>query len=1050
MINFIRQLFRHPEFEDDEKTHQAYLLHVILLAFILLPFSYVIYVLIRGPQDLTRTLTFVAIYEVINIIPFIMLRRGHVRLASMMLIGFLWSFFTVISVTSSSIYGLAYMLGNSMVITIAGILLGARGALFMTIVTILEGGILVYAETHGWSPPDILDDALSTWILGTLLFSACMVLQNLSARTVREALQRARASEERYRLISQISADYTFSSVVDEDGNATLNWVAGAFEKMTGYTYDEYMNTGGWLGHIHPGDVSRDEQDMATLHRNMDVRSEIRTFAKNGELRWERIFAHPVWDQKRNRLVGIIGAVQDITEQKHADEVTRQTLLQQTAILNNIPDVAWLKDSEGRYIAVNEQFHEIINLPIEQIMYKTDLELYSVDVAIKFRSEDELVMEKRERLVFEELQTDRNGRTYWAETVKTPIFNAAGEVVGTAGISRDITERRQAEMLVQNRRITLEKVVGLGKRVTQADDLRSTVAKIWHGVHDDLNFDRASIYLYNPERNTMDGTVGTSPTGEMTPEWDKSFLLYETAPFTRVLQKPDGLYFTHNYHVENNIPEGHEMQGVTDYVAVPAWAGDKAVAILCADQGLTHRPITEEQLEALRLFSGYAALAIENARLHEKIQDELSQQTLAKEREENRRSMLEKVVRLGQSVTEVYDLRTTLMRIWQGLRNDLGFDRTGIYLHNPERVSMDGTFGTNNQGEMVDEWDTWVSLKLDRPESRSFLLVLEKPDTIYVTQDYQTDYKPAANHIMSGVKEFAAIAAWAGEKPVAAICVDNRITGRSISEEQLEGLRLFAGYVALSVENARLNEAIQNELTQRKTFIEELESKNAELERFTYTVSHDLKAPLVTIVGFLRYLEKDAQSGRFDKFKQDLDRIEQAANKMHHLLQDLLELSRVGRLMNPPSEVSFERIVNEALEIVHGPLKAKNVRVELSDCDLFVKCDHARVVEVVQNLMDNAIKFMGDQPDPCIQISSFTGEDQQTIFQVRDNGIGIEPEYHEKIFGLFNKLNAESEGTGVGLALVRRIIEVHGGRIWVESSLGRGTIFNFTLSNYNP
>jgi signal transduction histidine kinase len=203
-------------------------------------------------------------------------------------------------------------------------------------------------------------------------------------------------------------------------------------------------------------------------------------------------------------------------------------------------------------------------------------------------------------------------------------------------------------------------------------------------------------------------------------------------------------------------------------------------------------------------------------------------------------------------------------------------------------------------------------------------------------------------------------------------------------------------------------------------------------------------------VGFLRYLEKDAQSGRFDKFKQDLERIEQAANKMHHLLQDLLELSRVGRLMNPPSEVPFETIVREVLEILHGPLQAKNVRVEFSNCDLPVKCDHARVVEVVQNLVDNAIKFMGDQPDPSITISTFASEGHETVFQVRDNGIGIEPEYHDKIFGLFNKLNAESEGTGVGLALVKRIVEVHGGRIWVESSPGRGTAFNFTLSSYNP
>lgn len=491
------------------------------------------------------------------------------------------------------------------------------------------------------------------------------------------------------------------------------------------------------------------------------------------------------------------------------------------------------------------------------------------------------------------------------------------------------------------------------------------------------------------------------------------------------------------------------MYGVKDYVAVAALAGQKPVAVICADHGITHRPIPSEQLEALRLFAGYAGLAIENARLNEKIKNELSQQTQAKEREENRRSMLEKVVKLGQSVTEVYDLRTTLMRIWNGVREDLGFDRVGIYLYNPERVSMDGTFGTNNQGEMIDEWHTWVSLKQENPESKSFLLVLEKPDTIYRTHTYDIDYHPSEDHIMSGVQDFAAIAAWAGEKPVAAICVDHLITRRPITEEQLEALRLFAGYAALAIQNAKLNEAIQSELAQRQNFIEELESKNAELERFTYTASHDLKAPLVTIVGFLRYLERDARSGEFTKFKKDLERIEQAANKMQFLLKDLLELSRIGRMMNPPVEISFGEIVKEALELVHGQIRARNVLVEVINGNITVKCDRARIVEVIQNLVDNAVKFMGGQPKPHIEIGTSTNDRNEPVFYVRDNGIGIEPEYHDKIFGLFNKLNTDSEGTGIGLALVKRIVEVHSGRIWVESQPGIGTTFYFTLSLAN-
>ncbi|MBK6645650.1 MAG: GHKL domain-containing protein [Anaerolineales bacterium] len=107
--------------------------------------------------------------------------------------------------------------------------------------------------------------------------------------------------------------------------------------------------------------------------------------------------------------------------------------------------------------------------------------------------------------------------------------------------------------------------------------------------------------------------------------------------------------------------------------------------------------------------------------------------------------------------------------------------------------------------------------------------------------------------------------------------------------------------------------------------------------------------------------------------------------------------------------------------------------------------DRVRLMEVIQNLLENAVKFMGDQPAPAIRIGSFAGPGGEIIFFVEDNGIGIEPQYQERIFGLFNKLDTNTEGTGIGLALVKRIIEVHNGRIWLESQPGRGSTFYFTL-----
>ena len=170
---------------------------------------------------------------------------------------------------------------------------------------------------------------------------------------------------------------------------------------------------------------------------------------------------------------------------------------------------------------------------------------------------------------------------------------------------------------------------------------------------------------------------------------------------------------------------------------------------------------------------------------------------------------------------------------------------------------------------------------------------------------------------------------------------------------------------------------------------------------------------------------------------------------MDKLLKDLLELSRIGRMVNPPEEIKFKDLLNDVLEIVHGRLEAGGITVQIHPNLPSVFGDKPRLLEVLQNLIDNAAKFMGDQPEPKIELGMDGEMDGNPVFFIRDNGMGIAPEYHEQIFGLFNRLDTLVEGTGVGLALVKRIIEFHGGRIWVESELEKGATFYFTLKNTN-
>jgi PAS domain S-box-containing protein len=680
MISFAKKIFTPPLFEDEEKNRQAYFLLIIVWVLIFVPLPYVLYVLIKAPEDASRAIIQSIFGEAINVFILYLIHRRWIQAATLFQISTLWFFFTISALTGAGVHGESYLLGYPLVIMIAGILKSRRVAINVTVFSLLAGWLMAYAENHGVFNPVNASSPTTAWIISLVIFPMGAILQTLAARTVQDALQRAHASEERYKLISRVSTDYTYASDVKEQGEVELVWVAGAFEKMTGYTFEEYVSSGGWLAHVHPDDIEKDAQDIKRLLNNQSVvNSDIRTFTKSGEVRWERIFAHPVWNEKENRLIKIVGAVQDVTAQKQSEEMLKEILIQQTAILNSIPDMAWLKNKYGQYVAVNEQFAKTAGRKIEEIAGKTDFDIWNMEFADKYHKDDLEVMQSRQRNHTEEFQMDSTGREYWVETIKTPILNEQMEVVGTVGIAREITERKKAEL-------------------------------------------------------------------------------------------------------------------------------------------------------------------------------------------------------------------------------------------------------------------------------------------------------------------------------------------------------------------------------ERETLIAELEAKNAELERYTYTVSHDLKSPLVTIRGFLGYLEKDALTGNTQKIKDDIKRIENATQKMHMLLNDLLELSRIGRLTNQSTDMLFTDVVKDAIDLVHGQIEAKNVLIEIHNTPAVVHGDRTRLTEVIQNLIDNAVKFMGDQPTPHITIGTSQNEKGNTVFFVRDNGVGIESQYHDRIFTLFNKLNTDTEGTGIGLALVKRIIEVHKGHIWLESESGKGTTFYFTLN----
>ncbi|MFA5262146.1 MAG: ATP-binding protein [Candidatus Omnitrophota bacterium] len=228
----------------------------------------------------------------------------------------------------------------------------------------------------------------------------------------------------------------------------------------------------------------------------------------------------------------------------------------------------------------------------------------------------------------------------------------------------------------------------------------------------------------------------------------------------------------------------------------------------------------------------------------------------------------------------------------------------------------------------------------------------------------------------------------------------------------------------------------------------ELREVNEELDRFVYTASHDLRAPLRGIASFAAFLEEDYKDKVDEQGKEYIDEIRKGASKMNTLIEDLLLLSRISRIKNPYELTDIQKLVDSVLERLKYDIQKYGAKIQIVSALPVVCCDRIKMTEVFQNLINNAVKFSSKNTGEPPQVDiGYRKDGIYHCFFVKDNGIGIDPKYHEQVFGMFKRLHTdkEYEGTGAGLSIIKRIIEDHGGRVWIESRAGEGATFFFNI-----
>jgi len=726
-----------------------------------------------------------------------------------------------------------------------------------------------------------------------------------------------------------------------------------------------------------------------------DPHLELKTVIKYGTAAALILLGFVVWNIMLSRQVKAkTGHLEiEIAEHRRAEELLR--LFKES--VDNSTDAIGMATPEGKHVYQNQAFDnlfgEIAGNPMD--VYKDQniaREVFKTIVAGE-RWNGEVEMYAKDKSVLKILL-----RAY-------PNKDDDGRIMGVVGIHSDITERKQADAMLRD----------------SEEKYRLLVNNLSSGVV--VHAPDSSVVFSNPMASTLLGLNSDQMHGKeaMDPAWS---FLRENSASVPVAEYPV------NRVLSSGEPIANQVLGIRrPDLAEPVWVQCNAYPVTAADGTLLQvvvtfsditerkrdKEIIEKRLVSLTQPLDSGSISFDdlfNIDEVQRLQDEFATAT-----------------GVASLILRPDGTPLTVPSNFTRLCNDIiRTNEKGCANCRKSDVAI-GSF--NPDGPIIQQclsgglWDAGAAIVVNGQHIASWLIGQVRDET-------QSEETMAIYAREIGADEDSFMAAFR-EVP-------------SMSRRQFEKIAQVLFTLATQLSTAAYQNIQQARfIAERKVYEKELQQKNAELERFTYTVSHDLKSPIITIKGFTGSLERDLAKGNYERMTGDLKRVSDAADKMNDLLRDLLELSTIGRIVNTPETVDMNLLAADVLAQLAGPLKNRNLTVAVQPDFPVVLCDRRRMAEVLQNLLENAINYMGEQAEPQIQFG-MRDEAGENIFFVQDNGIGIDEKYHKVIFGLFNKLEAESNGTGIGLALVKRIIEVHGGKVWVESEgEGLGSKFCFTI-----